>query len=171
MPTLIRVYDQLIASLAVVAGLVVWLIVAAIVSDVLARNIGIPGTEHTFVLVEYGLLVITLLGCPWLIRNKGHVYVEILYRALPERVQRVLAVCIYLLCGSACLLVSVYSLGEVISAYQRGVMETRSFDIPRWIPLSVFPVGFFLMFVEFLRCLIRRDALQFGPDINPVTEE
>ena len=159
-----RIYGGVITSLAVVAGLVIWAIIIAIVLDVGARNLRLPGARHTYAFIEYGLLLVTILASPWLIREKGHIYVEIVFQALPTGVQRWLATLIYFLCAFACLLVAVYSFGEVLSAYRRGVMETRSFDIPRWIPMAVFPFGFLLMSVEFSRCLLGFNSLY--SDVN-----
>lgn len=171
MLTLSRFYDRLVTSLAIIAGLAIWGIVFAILADVIARQFGLPGTKHTYALIEYGLLVITILGSPWLIRSKGHIYVEIIFQALPARFQIALATSIYLICMSVCLLLCAYSLGEVISAFQRGVMETRSFDIPRWIPMSVFPLGFSIMAIEFARCLFGWNSLYFDSSSHSKMDE
>ena len=171
MSTIGRLYDGLITGLAVVAGLLIWAMVIAMITDVAARNLGLPGTGHTYALIEYSLLLITIFGSPWLIRKKGHIYVEIVFQALPESAQRKLATLIYFLCAFACLLVAVYSFGETLSAFQRGVMETRSFDIPRWIPMSVFPLGFLLMSIEFLRCLFGLNSLYFSTHDKPSKSE
>ncbi|MGQ7794564.1 TRAP transporter small permease [Faunimonas sp. B44] len=152
-------HDRLVTSLAIVAGLAIWAIVGAILVDVVARNLGVRGVAHTYALVEYGLLLITILGSPWLIRTRGHIFVEIVFHALPPAAQRALSTLVCLVCVVVCLVLFAYSLGETVSAFRRGVMETRSFDFPRWIPLSVFPAGFLLMAVEFLRILLGRDHL------------
>ena len=49
----------------------------AIVIDVLLRNLGLQSSAHLFTFTEYALLKTPCFGAPWLVREKGHVFVEI----------------------------------------------------------------------------------------------
>ena len=54
----------------------------AIVIDVLLRNLGLQSSAHLFTFTEYALLMTPCFGAPWLVREKGHVFVEIGLNAL-----------------------------------------------------------------------------------------
>jgi len=68
---------------------------------VAVRNLGYQSSAHFFTFTEYALLVVPCLGAPWLVREKGHVYVEILLMALSDRQRAVLRYLIGALCIAA----------------------------------------------------------------------
>jgi hypothetical protein len=57
----------------------------AIVTDVARRNLGFQPPGHVFTLNEYGLLYLTSLAVPWLVRARGHVQIELLTAAIRPR--------------------------------------------------------------------------------------
>ena len=62
------------------------LITLFILYDVIARNIGLAPFTHTLALTEYGLYYVTLLGAPWLVRKKHHVYMQLITAFVPAPV-------------------------------------------------------------------------------------
>ena len=46
------------------------------------RNLGYQSSAHFFTFTEYALLIVPCLGAPWLAREKGHIYVEILLMSM-----------------------------------------------------------------------------------------
>jgi len=56
--------------------------------DVVVRNLGYQSSSHFFTFTEYALLIVPCLGAPWLVREKGHIYVEILLMHLKPRARR-----------------------------------------------------------------------------------
>ena len=85
MATVAVLYRRLLELLAVVAGLMLAAMAFAIVLDVLVRNLGLQPPAHTLTLTEYGLLYLTMLAAPWLVREKGHVHIELVTAALRPR--------------------------------------------------------------------------------------
>ena len=91
MRTLTRVYDALLYTMAfVAAATLVWLMVSVVVS-VAMRNFGLQPFAWLFTSAEYGLLYMTMLGAPWLVREKGHVHIELVTAALPPGVRRIVS--------------------------------------------------------------------------------
>src|SRR5919112_2198550 len=84
--------------MAWLAGIMMVAMMAMIVVDVALRNLGYQSSAHFFTFTEYFLLLIPLLGAPWLVREKGHIYIELLVAVLPPRAQRVLLRAILIAC-------------------------------------------------------------------------
>ena len=82
-----RWLDRLTDFLALLAGLYLAWIFLAIIFQVVARSVFMYGSSHIFTFIEYGLLYITMFGAPWLVRLKGHVYIELLTAVVPEHVR------------------------------------------------------------------------------------
>ena len=79
--------DKLTDLLAILAGIYLMWIFLAIIFQVVARSVFFYGSSHIFTFIEYGLLYITMAGAPWLVREKGHVYIELLTAAVSDKVR------------------------------------------------------------------------------------
>lgn len=151
MSPLIRLYDRLVDGLAVVSGLMlIWLMVAVVLS-VLIRNIGGQPPAWLFTSTEYSMFYLTLLGAPWLVREKGHVFVEVAITHLPPAVLNVVSRIVMLVCAGIAFVLAWKGLELVISNVQGGDYDVRTYFIPMWIFTITYPISFALMGVEFTR--------------------
>src|SRR5205085_9039727 len=103
-----RGYDAVLNGMAWAAGFLMAAMMVVIFIDVVLRNLGYQSSAHFFTFTEYALLIVPCLGAPWLAREKGHIYVEILLMSLPLRARRVITVLIGVVCIVVCLLVAWY---------------------------------------------------------------
>ncbi len=166
MRSIASVYERVLNGLAVVAALAIAAMAVAIVFDVVVRNIGFRPPPHTSAVVEYGMLYVTLLASPWLLRHKGHVYIEIVLARVGPRCRRVFALVTYATCLIACLLLLYYSIDLTVLNWQRGGTDIRSFDMPRWLLFAAMPPSFLLLAIEFARFLLGYDSLyDRGPPV------
>jgi TRAP-type C4-dicarboxylate transport system permease small subunit len=148
---LIRAYDAVISGMAVIAGmLLVWLMLSILIS-VAMRNAGLQPFPWLFLSGEYGLFYLTMLGAPWLVRERGHVHVELLTAALPRPLQRALSRAVAGLCVAVCLVLAWYGAELVAQNIERRAFDVRAYFTPKWLLTIAFPVSFGLMAVEFAR--------------------
>jgi TRAP-type C4-dicarboxylate transport system permease small subunit len=144
--------------MALVAGVLMVAMMAMIVADVALRNLGFQSSAHLFTFTEYFLLLIPLLGAPWLVREKGHIYIELLVGALaPQRRRRLLAA-VAALSAAVCLVLAWYGGAITVQNYVQAEKDVRSFDMPRWLLMLAMPLSFGMMALEFLRLLARRES-------------
>ena len=153
-----KTYDFVLFGMAVLAGLLlVWLMVSVITS-VLMRNFGLQPFAWLFTSAEYGLLYMTMLGAPWLVREKGHVHIELVTAALPPNWRQVVSRAVAAACVLVCLALAWKGADLVMTNLERGDFDTRAYYFPRWMLTIAFPLSFGLMSVEFARFV-------FGPDL------
>jgi len=145
------IHRGLINGLAALSGAMLAMFTIGICYDVIVRSIGLQPPNYTVTLVEYGLLYVTILSAPWLLREKGHVFVDMAVRVMPPRVRRINEFAMYA-AGFAVCAILCYAAGDLtIESWQRGDLDTRDFDMPRWgiyLPLTF---SFFLLALEFAR--------------------
>lgn len=155
----VAAYNFLIAALAVVAGAAIGLAFVLIVVDVTMRGLGFVPPAFTSAVVEYVLLYFTLFCAPYLVRKKGHVYVDALTSRLPRGARWIVDKIAYLICVATSLIFAVIGFQLLIEAIRSGAIEERSIDVAAWI--GYLPVGpaFVLLAVEFGRYLIGLDSL------------
>ncbi len=153
---------RLLQGMAAVAAAIMGATALMIVFDVTIRNLGFQPPPHTLTLTEYGLLYTTMLGAPWLVRVKGHVYIELVTAAVGPVVRQVMSKLVALLCVVVCGLLFYYAAGVSLVEFRRGDYDIRSFDVPRWILTACMPLGFGLMTIEFARFLFGRESMHSG---------
>lgn len=157
-----RAHSAVLYTMAVLAGgMLVWLLVSVVVS-VLMRNVGLQPFAWLFTSAEYGLLYMTMLGAPWLVREKGHVHIELVTAALPGHLRRILSRMVALACVAVCAVLTWKGIDLVLTNIERGDVDTRAYYFPRWMLTITFPISFGLMAIEFARFVIGTDLLHSG---------
>lgn len=157
-----RLYTFILYAMAFIAGaMLVWLMVSIVVS-VLMRNLGIQPFAWLFTSAEYGLLYMTMLGAPWLVREKGHVHIELVTAALPPAIRRIVSRLVALACVAVSLILAWKGLDLLLTNIERNDYDVRAYFFPRWILTISFPVSFGLMAVEFARFVFGDDLMHSG---------
>jgi C4-dicarboxylate transporter DctQ subunit len=88
---------------------------------------------------------VTMLAAPWLVREKGHVHIELLTAALSPRARFWVTRAVYALCVLTCIVIFWFGLEVTVDQWRRGVIDVRSFDMPRWLLTASMPLSFGLM--------------------------
>ncbi|MFC3612297.1 TRAP transporter small permease [Lutimaribacter marinistellae] len=162
MEILRRIYLGIVPLMAIVAGaMLIWLMVSIVVS-VTMRNLGMQPYAWLFTSSEYALLYMTMLGAPWLVREKGHVHIELLTSALPPRLQRGVSRFVAVLCVLVCVILAWSGAELFLSNIERQDYDVRAYFTPKWILTIAFPVSFTLMALEFARFVHGDDLLHSG---------
>jgi TRAP-type C4-dicarboxylate transport system permease small subunit len=152
-----KAYDAVVYGMAFIAGFLTLAMMVVITLDVVLRNLGYQSSAHFFTFTEYALLVIPCMGAPWLAREKGHIYVEILLMSLPPRARARLTVLVGLICIAVCLVIAWYGFDVTLRDFLQSEKDVRSLDMPRWLVVGWIPVSFLMMAIEFARFLWRRE--------------
>ncbi len=159
---LTRIYQTLLYGMALISGLMlIWIMISVIVS-VGMRNSGLQPFAWLFTSAEYGLLYMTMLGAPWLVREKGHVHIELLTAALPDGPRRLLSRAVAAACVLVCAILAWKGMELVMTNIERGDFDTRAYYYPRWLLTIAFPLSFGLMAVEFSRFVFGRELMHSG---------
>ena len=159
-----RIVDWICNLLAVLAGIYLVAIMFGIVVSALARTVNLSGawSSHIFTFAEFGLLYIVMAASPWLVREKGHVFIELLTAAVPKAIQPTLSRLVSTLCVIICLVLVWYTWGATAKAYRFGDAEMRSLDMPKFLLLGAMPICFALMAMQFSRFVWGPDTLHSG---------
>ncbi|MEO0679671.1 MAG: TRAP transporter small permease [Pseudomonadota bacterium] len=162
MTAVARAWGLLVQGMAVIAGAgLVWLMVS-VVASVAMRNAGLQPFAWLFTSAEYGLLYITMLGAPWLVREKGHVHIELVTAALPDAARAVVSRTVAALCVAVCLVLAWKGADLFLTNIERNDFDVRAYFFPRWILTITFPLSFGIMAVEFARFVFGAELLHSG---------
>jgi len=103
---------------------------------------------------EYALLWITFLGASWVLRNGGHVRVDIMLQYLSPSALRICGLVSSASGVLTSLVLIVFGANVTLTAITRGSFRQTGIDIPTWIVVVVIPVGGVLLFLRFLRMFV-----------------
>jgi C4-dicarboxylate transporter DctQ subunit len=146
------------------AALYLGLMMVAIIYFSSFRVLGWSYTPFAFTFVEFGFIYVLMLGTPWMVRTRGHVYIELLTAAVPDGARKILSRVVASLCVLVCLLLAYYT-GKLAWSdfiFNEYDQLRADLDIPRWVVSGAMPLGFGLMSVEFFIFVVSREPLHSG---------
>ena len=102
-------------------------------------------------IVEYVLLYTCFLGGAWLLREEGHVKLDVLLSRLNPRNQALLNAVTSGLAAMLWLLLIWYTTGTTLKAHEMGHYMMTILETPKAPLYAIMPIGSFLLFVQFSR--------------------
>lgn len=157
-------YSFLVRALMICACLYLALMMALIVYYTSSRSLGISYNRYSFTVIEYGFIYVLMLGCPWMVRQKAHVYIELVTAALNDRIRPLWSRGVALSCAAVCFILAFYTglLTWEDYSWNRYDELRGQLDIKRWIVIAAMPVGFGLSAIEFLRFVFGANVIHVG---------
>lgn len=151
-----RFYDRVIDATGLIAGVCIVAMALAVTIDVSLRYFGWGNLGWVVEVSEYDLFVVTMLGAPWVLREGGHVRVDLFVSALPRRARRsteFAADVIGLLIAAA---LGVFGLLGALDAFETEAKLFKTLTLDEWWLLALVPFCGLLLTIEFCRRIYRR---------------
>ena len=166
-------FGALIEALALLASLALLAMVAIICTDVLTRNVAVPGLPRGVAwsneVSELLLYAITLFAAPWLLREGRHIRVDIVLRALPRRAAYACEWIADVLGLVSCLWLVVYGSSATWKSMQSAALSIKTLVMPEWWFLAPLPICFALLAIEFVFRMRRLSSAEIGPRDDAVS--
>lgn len=164
-----KAYDRLIDGTGLVAGVCVAAMAVAITVDIVLRYFDWGTIRWVVEVSEYDLFVITFLGAPWVLREGGHVRVDLVASALPLSLRRIMELAAELIGLVVAAALGVFGLLACIDAYVTDTRIYKTLTFHEWWLLALLPLSGALLSIEFVR-RIRRILVgaYLDPDRRPV---
>jgi TRAP-type C4-dicarboxylate transport system permease small subunit len=100
---------------------------------------------------EYAMLYLTFLGSAWLLREEGHVRLDIIDVFLNPRSKALLNSITSVLGAIVFLVLLFFGTWSTWAHYQKGLRTFSAMEILKWPFLIVIPFGSLLLLIQFLR--------------------
>ncbi|HWM44455.1 MAG TPA: TRAP transporter small permease [Burkholderiales bacterium] len=147
--------DLLIDALALVAAALLCALVVLILIDVAARYLRWFSLAWGLEASEYMLYAITFLGAPWVLRERGHIAIELVVEHLPARARRRAQLAADALGAVVCAALFFFACRVLWRSYESGTMVHKSFVFPEWLVYAGMPPVFLILLVLYLRSFAR----------------
>ncbi len=162
------IFDWILDSLAFLAGVMLGAVVIIKFCDIILRYFFNRPLTWDVEFTEYVLFCVAFFGAAWLLRQRGHVRIDILDNLMSERKRNYLHLIHAFVGAAVSMILGFMSLLAGIYAYRDGLKVVKIYAIGKHYFLFVISFGFFLLLVEFFRqCShgiqkIRRQNLKEG---------
>jgi TRAP-type transport system small permease protein len=142
--------DRLVDALAVVAGALLCALVLLVCLDVAARSLKLFATPWTLDITQYMLYAITFLGAPWVLREDGHIAIEVFIEPLGPRARRGLRRASDSLGAAVCAVLLFYACRLLWRSIESQNLVYATFVFPEWYLFCLAPPVFLLLLLLFL---------------------
>ena len=100
---------------------------------------------------EVMLLYITFLGSAWLLREGGHVKVDIILNRLKQKTIAFLGIISSIIGIFVSIILTVFGFSVTLDYLQRGIYTPTAMEIPISAIVVVIPIGSLMLFLQFIR--------------------
>ena len=149
---LMAVFDRFNDVLAVFGQVLIGFLMITVTYSVVLRYFFDSSVTGLFESWEYSVLYITFLGAAWLLREEGHVSMDLLLTRLKDYARSVINAVTSMVGAIACMTLAWYSTQQFIMIFEQGLRLVRGeLYAPKWIIFIIIPLGSYLLSIQFLR--------------------
>lgn len=145
------VFDRTLDILFFLATIILVLITLTVVTEIIMRTFWNRPITGTVQIIGYALLYMTFLGAAWLLRDDGHVKMEVVLARLKPGTQALLNIITSTLGAIVCLIIAWYGVRVLRYILQVDYRAIQELEVSLFPIVLIIPVGSFLLFIQFLR--------------------
>lgn len=158
MKRLLNILDTIINGMTFLAGLLLVFIMLTVCADVILRTFFKMPQMWVTEVIECLLLYITFLATAWLLREEGHVQVDILVNRLKPRTVAFFGIISSVIGVFISLVLTVFGTTVTWDYFQRGIYTPSVMEIPVSLIIVIIPVGSLLLLAQFIRRTVKNFA-------------
>ena len=136
---------------AFLTGVIMIFVMANIIVSVITRYFFNRPLIWVTEIDEYLMVYVTFLGTAWLLRDNGHVRVDIIYNFIGKKARFFLE----LLHSAIGIIVSLVFIVNgsfmTLDHFKKGIYNPTILEIPMWIVLIIIPLGGLFLLCQFIR--------------------
>ena len=146
-----RVFDSAIGIMARLSDVILMFLMLSVCADVILRYFFNRPQAWIVEISEYLLLYITFLGAAWVLKNEGHVIIDILVARVTPRPSAALGIISSVIGTFVCLVVFWFGTVETLDIFKRGVPNPSVLEFPKAPLVAIIPFGSFFFMIQFIR--------------------
>ena len=151
MKRFLDIFDRTLNVMTFLAGILLIFIMLSVCMEVILRSfINRPQIWVTEV-TECLLLYITFLGTAWLLREEGHVKVDLVLNRLKPQTTAFLGIISSIMGVLVSITLTIYGFNVTWDYFQRGIYTPTALEIPVYLILLIIPIGSLMLFIQFIR--------------------
>jgi TRAP-type C4-dicarboxylate transport system permease small subunit len=144
-------FDYFLSLLMTLGAVILAFLLFSVCWDVIIRTAAGKPLIWLLEFTEYGLLYMTFLCTAWVLKNEAHVSSDLLLVTLSPKRQALINSATSFLGAAICLVLTWFGADVCWEKLQSGAYQPTAIQPPDFPIFIIIPIGFFLLFVQFLR--------------------
>ena len=99
---------------------------------------------------EYIMLLTTFFGAAWVLKEEGHIKIEVVLNALGPKGSALLNLITAIIGFFVCAILFIFGIFSVMRAYNEHLVTFTALELPKWPFLTVIPLGTLLLSFQFI---------------------
>ncbi len=149
-----KAFDRMLIFLFWMAATLLMFVTIGTCVDVLLRYCLNRPIHWMLEITEYIMLYIPFLGAAFVLKEDGHIRVDLFLSFLSESARGWLNMVTSFLGGIVMLLYTAFGAQVTIGHFQRGVPSLESLKIPTFLILMIIPIGSLFFTIQFFRQMV-----------------
>ncbi|PID01770.1 hypothetical protein CSV67_11890 [Sporosarcina sp. P2] len=149
-----KLFDSVINFMAILGRVVIIIISLLIIVDIVSLKFFSNQFSWILEVSEYLLVFLTFLGVAWLLREDGHIKLDLLLNRLSEKNRTRMEIVNSCIGAIISLIITVYGFLATWNLYMRDIKTETILEIPRSMLIVIIPVSFLFVFVQFIRNIL-----------------
>jgi len=145
------VFNRILNIFSVVAGILVALMMLEVSVDVVMRYFLNRPIPWTIEFTQYAMIFILYLGAAWVLRDEGHVVMDIVLIRMGGKPRKLTNGITSALAAIVCGIVTLYGIGKNIDYARTGYVFGDVLNIPAFSLQFIVPLGMLLLTIQFAR--------------------
>lgn len=145
------IFDRVLDGLAFIAGVMLGLVVIVKFCDIFLRYFLNKPLTWDVEFAEYMLFSVAFFGAAWLLREGGHVRIDVMDNLLSEKSKTRLHLLHSVVGALVSIILCLMSFIAAAYSYRDGLKVVKIFAIEKYYFLLIVSFGFFLLLAEFIR--------------------
>ena len=146
-----QLFDHILNAMAFLAGIILVFIMLSVGLEVIVRYFFNRPMIWVTEVTECLLLYTTFLGTGWLLREEGHVKVDIILNRLKPRTTAFLGILSSLVGIFVSSMLTYYGMSLTWNYLRRGIYTPTAMEIPVAAIHVIIPIGSFMLLIQFVR--------------------
>ncbi|MGD8386683.1 MAG: TRAP transporter small permease [Desulfobacteraceae bacterium] len=152
------ILDKIINGMTFLAGLILIFVMLTVCMDVVLRTFFRMPQMWVTEVIECLLLYITFLATAWLLREEGHVQVDIILNRMKPRTIALFGVISSLIGVFVSSVLTWFGATVTWDYFQRGIYTPSVMEIPVYLILMIIPIGSLFLTAQFIRRTLKNIA-------------
>jgi len=144
-----KIYNGILTGCGGAAAAAILFIVLLVSLNIFLRKFLQISIPWTIEVCEYALYFATFMAAPWVLAKNAHIRVDIFTSFLTLRYRRYLNITVDLIGLGVSFVFLVYGIQATHASWASNALVFKELIVPEWRLLSIIPISFFLLSIEF----------------------
>jgi C4-dicarboxylate transporter DctQ subunit len=144
-------FDAIMFIMMIIAGVLLVGLVVIVGSDITLRSFFNKPQGWVKEVSEYILVYLCFLVPAWILRDEGHVKMDMVINALKPRAQCVLNIITTIMSALICIIMAWFSLTVTVNLYQTKYFTPTVLEMPKFIFIAVIFIGYLMLTLQLIR--------------------